>query len=76
MKTTIQLSKPTLQRLAAHKKHAKESYDEILNQILDAYEDEPLTKQEIDEIKQGLDDISKGKTRKIQEVAKSLGVKL
>lgn len=76
MKTTIQLSKPTLDRLAMHKRFGRESYDEVLNFILDDYEEEPLSAQEVAEIQQGLDDIKRGKVRRIETIAKDLGIKL
>ena len=76
MKTTIQLSKPTLDRLAMNKRFGRESYDEVLNFILDDYEEEPLSAQEVAEIQQGLDDIKRGKVRRIETIAKDLGIKL
>lgn len=76
MKTTIQLSKPTLKRLAGHKRLERESYDEVLNFILDEYEQEPLSTQEIEEIQKGLDDMKTGRVRRIEDVAKDLRIKL
>jgi len=76
VKTTIQITKPTLDRLATHKRFERESYDAGLNFILDDYEEEPLSAQEVTEIQQGLDDIKHGRARRIEDVAKDLGVKL
>ena len=76
MKTTLQVAKPTLDRLAKHKRFERESYDEVLNFILDEYEQEPLSAEEVAGIQQGLDDIKNGKMRRIEDVAKDLGIKL
>jgi predicted transcriptional regulator len=76
MKTTLQVSKPTLDRLASHKRFERESYDEVLNFILDEYEQETLSTEDVVEIQQGLEDIKRGKVKRIEEVAKDLGIRL
>jgi len=75
-KTTIQINMETLQRLKMLKRYARESYDEILNNLLDEATEETLDEDEINEIQQGLNDIKEGKTATIEEVAKELGVVL
>lgn len=76
MKTTIQLSKQTLDRLAKLKRFERESYDEVLNFVLDEYEDEPLTDADLHSIEKGLADIRVGRIHKIEDVAKELGIRL
>ncbi len=76
MKTTIQITKPTLARLAKFKRFERESYDEVLNFVLDEYEDEPFTDADIDSLKQGLEDIKAGRVHTLEDVAKELGIKL
>ncbi len=39
-------------------------------------DDEKLTKEELEELKQGLADIKAGRTRKIEEVEKKLGLNI
>lgn len=75
-KTTIQISTNTLERLRALKVIEKQSYDDILNNLIDNQDDEPLSAQEIEEIKQGLENIRQGKVKSIEQVAKELGIKL
>ncbi len=75
-KTTIQINTNTLERLRALKRYERESYDEIVNSLIDESEDEELSKEEIEAIKRGLDDKRKGRTYSIEEVAKRLGIKL
>ncbi len=73
--TTIQLKKETLERLKEHKKFPRESYDDLINSMMDEVE-EPLDPEEIDEIKKGLDGIKKGNVKSIERVAKEMGVRL
>ncbi len=56
--------------------HQKQSYDELLNTIIDEVEEETLSETEINEIKKSLEEIRTGKTYTIEQVAKELGVKL
>ena len=76
MKTNIQISTNTLERLSEQKRFGRESYDEVLNFIMDEYEDEPLSLDDVDSIKRGLDDIKKGRVYKIEDLAKEYGIKL
>lgn len=75
-KTTIQINTSTLERLKTLKNFERQSYDELLTNIIDNLEKEILTEQEIIEIQQGLEDIKKGKTTPIEIVAKELGIKI
>ena len=76
MPTTIQVKNDTLERLKFFKETSKESYDEIINKILDEIEDGELTEETIDDIKTGLKEIKEGKGEPIEKVAKEFGVKL
>ena len=76
MPTTIQIKNKTLERLKFFKETAKESYDEILNKILDDIEEGELTEKTIEDLKTGLKDIKEGKGAPIEKVAKEFGVKL
>ncbi len=76
MKTTIQINPETLERLKSLKQFERQSYDEILNNIIDNIVEESLSEDEIEEIQAGLEDIKKGKVYPIEAVAKELGVDL
>jgi predicted transcriptional regulator len=54
----------------------RQSYDEVLNNLLDNCEEEVLNEQEIDEIQKGLEDIKKGRVYSIESVARELGIAL
>ena len=75
-KTTIQISSQTLERMKNLKSHERQSYDELLNSILDDSNEETLSEEEIEEIKIALENVRKGKVYPIEQVAKELGVKL
>jgi predicted transcriptional regulator len=75
-KTTIQLSNFTLERLKALKKMERQSYDHLLNDLIDSYEEESLSSKEIEDIQEGLEDLKQGRIYSIEEIAKEFGVKL
>jgi len=75
-KTTIQISKGTLEILKGLKKYERESYDEVIRNIIEEVGEETLTSEEIKDIEISLKEIKEGKTRSIEEVAKSLGISL
>jgi len=75
-KTTIQINLETLERLKALKNIERQSYDEVLNNLIDTCEEESLSENEINEIQQGLEDIKKGRVYSIESVAGELGVTL
>ena len=75
-KTTIQIEKETLERLKTHKRYDRESYDEVLNTLLNDAEEEVLSNEEISEIQKGLEDIKTGRTFSLSEIAKEFNVSL
>ncbi|MFC1768394.1 hypothetical protein ACFLZX_01395 [Nanoarchaeota archaeon] len=76
MPTTIQLKDQTLERLKYFKEASKESYDEIINKILDDVEEGELSDETIEDLRTGLQEIKAGKGEDIEDVAKELGIKL
>ncbi len=75
-KTTIQVNQNTLERLKNLKKYERQSYDELLNSIVDDMGDESLSEEEIEDIKIALENVKKGKVKPIEQVAKELGIVL
>jgi hypothetical protein len=75
-KTTIQINVETLQRLKLLKHSERQSYDEVLNGLIDNCEEDSLSEEEISEIQKGLDDIKKGRVFPIESVARELGIAL
>ena len=75
-KTTIQINFETLERLKSLKNFERQSYDELLNNLIDNCEEESLSKEEIDDIKIALDNVKRGKVKSIEQVARELGITL
>ena len=76
MATTVQVKEQTLERLKFFKESSKESYDEIINKVLDEVEEGELTDDAIADIKVGLREIREGKGKRIEDIAKEFGLKL
>ena len=75
-KTTIQINFETLERLKALKSLERQSYDDVLNNLIDSCENESLSEEEIEDIKMALENVKKGKVKPIEQVAKELGITL
>lgn len=75
-KTTIQISRETLERLKNLKKFERQSYDDLLNNMFDEIEEESLSEEEIEEIELALENVKRGKVKPIEQIAKELGVSL
>ena len=69
--TMIQLKKETAEKLKSLKEYERESYDEIINKMI-ALEEEELSKEDIESIEKGLNDIKEGKVYSSKEAAKRL----
>jgi len=75
-KTTIQISGETLERLKILKQHEKDSYDVVLNILLDESEEDVLSEEEIEDIKDALEEVKQGKTVPFEQVLKERGITL
>ncbi len=51
--TMVQLKKKTTERLKTLKEYERQSYDEIINRLIQETEEGPLSDEEIKEIKKG-----------------------
>jgi len=75
-KTTIQINIETLERLKSLKNIERQSYDEVLNNLIDNCEQESLSEEEIEDIKIALENVKRGKVKPIEQVARELGITL
>ena len=75
-KTTIQINSATLERLKALKSFERQSYDDLIHNVLDSIEEESLSEEEIEDIKKALENVKHGKVKPIEQVAKELGIAL
>jgi len=73
-KTTIQINIETLEKLKLLKSFDRQSYDDLIVNLIDNSEKETLSEDEINEIQKGLEDIKKGRVYSIESVARELGV--
>ena len=75
-KTTIQIRAATLQRLKSLKGYERQSYDEVVNKLIDTAKQESLSDEELQEIQKGLEDVRRGRVYPIESVARELGITL
>ncbi len=75
-KTTIQINFNTLNRIKSLKRFERETYDEILNNLINDVEEDVLFDDEIVELQEALEEIRQGKTKSIEEVAKEMQISL
>jgi predicted CopG family antitoxin len=73
-KTTIQINFETLERLKSLKNFERQSYDELLNNLINNCEEESLSEEEINDIKLALENVKRGKVKPIEQIAKELGI--
>ena len=72
--TTVQLRSVTKAKLDDLKIHPRETYDELISRLADgAYDDEPLSKEEIEAIRRSEEEIRAGRVRSLREVMRNLG---
>ncbi|AJZ75047.1 DUF7557 family protein [Candidatus Nitrosotenuis cloacae] len=77
MVTSIQLDNKTKTRLEKMKSFPKESYDDVVNRLLNVVEDDEgiLSNRTIKNIEKSLAEIKAGKVVSHEEVKKRLGLK-
>ena len=73
-KTTIQINFETLERLKSLKNFERQSYDELLNSLINNCEEESLSEEEIEDIKIALENVKRGKVKPIEQIARELGI--
>mgnify|MGYP001609008752 CR=1 FL=1 len=73
-KTTIQVNPETLERLKVLKEFERQSYDDVLSNLIDNCKEEILSEEEIDDIKIALENVKRGEVKPIEQVAKELGL--
>ncbi len=76
MSTTIQLKDNTLDRLKYFKEYSKESYDEIVNKLMNMLEEGELTEMAAKKIMRGMEDVKEGRAISLEDYAKKRGIAL
>ena len=73
--TTIRISRETKETLDSLKHHPKESYDTLISRLANlACDDEPLSEEEIEDIRASLADIEAGRVKTLEAVRRELGI--
>jgi predicted CopG family antitoxin len=73
--TTIRISHQTKELLNGLKHHKKESYEDVIGRLAAmAGDDEPLSDEEIEDMKASLDDIRAGRVRTLKSIRNELGI--
>ena len=72
--TTVQLRPETKEKLNALKLHPRETYDELIDRLADAaFDDEPVSEEEMRDIQESEKDIKDGRVRSLREIMRDLG---
>jgi len=72
--TTVQVRPETKEKLNGLKLHPRETYDELIDRLADAaYDDEPLSDEEREDIRESEDDIKEGRVRSLRDIMRDLG---
>jgi predicted transcriptional regulator len=75
MPTTIQIQPEVKDRLDLLKRHPRESYNEVIERLLESrIDEEPLSDEAIAGIEEALGDIRKGRLHTEKEIKKKFGV--
>jgi len=72
--TSVQVRSETKEKLNGLKLHPRETYDELIDRLADAaYDDEPLSDEEREDIRASEDDIQEGRVRSLRDIMRDLG---
>jgi len=72
--TTVRMKAETKALLDDLKLFPRETYDDVVKRLAEAaYDDEPMTPEEIKAMEEGIADIKAGRVRSLRDVMKDLG---
>ena len=72
--TTVRMRTDTKALLDDLKLNPRETYDDVVRRLAEsAYDDEPMTPDEIEAMEEGIADIKAGRIRSLRDVMKDLG---
>jgi predicted transcriptional regulator len=72
--TTVRMRTDTKALLDDLKLNPRETYDDVVRRLAEsAYDDEPMTPEEIEAMEEGIADIKAGRVRPLRDVMKELG---
>jgi len=72
--SSVQIRPETKAKLKDLMMHPGETYDDVIHRLADAaYDDEPLSQEEIDGLKVSEEDIKAGRYRPLRDIVRDLG---
>ena len=72
--TTVRMRTDTKALLDDLKLNPRETYDDVVRRLAQsAYDDEPMTQEEIEAMEEGIADIKAGRVRPLREIMRELG---
>jgi len=72
MDTTIKIKDKTRIKLENFKIYSKETYNDVIERLMRAAQDDDLDPQTVRNLRKSLDDMEKGKTYSLEQVEKEL----
>ena len=73
--SSLRVHPETKTRLERLKVHPRESYDKVIDRLIDSYhDDDPLSEEEIEGIEEALRDLKEGRFYTHEQVKKKLGL--
>jgi len=72
MDTTIKIKDKTRAKLENFKIYSKETYNDVIERLMRAAQDDDLDPQTVRNLRKSLDDMEKGKTYSLEQVEKEL----
>jgi len=70
--TTIKIKDKTRTKLENFKIYSKETYNDVIERLMRAAQDDDLDPQTVRNLRRSLDDMEKGKTYSLEQVEKEL----
>jgi hypothetical protein len=72
--TSVRMRTDTKALLDDLKLNPRETYDDVVRRLAEAaYDDEPLTPEEIKAMEEGIADLKEGRSRSLEEIMRELG---
>ena len=72
--TSVRMRTDTKALLDDLKLNPRETYDDVVRRLAEAaYDDEPMTTEEIEAMEEGIADLKAGRTQTLDEIMKELG---
>ena len=73
--SVVRVGERTKERLDRLKLHPRETYDDVIARLTDmAIDDEPLSAKPLEHLRRSDEDIRAGRTRRLADIARELGI--